>query len=92
MNQLPSEVSLHLMKGLSSGHKQASTPARIDCPECGAHLSYPDRSIQLDPPRKRVECPVCEYRGFVRLKEIPQGVDPADVELDGPLHIPICDG
>lgn len=49
------------------------------CPECASDLFYTEKGvIHLDPPRKRVKCAQCDYRGFLSVDSSPQGSEAQD--------------
>lgn len=50
------------------GFKQKPKPLACDekCPDCGEELKLTEPGvIHLDPPRRRVKCLQCGYRGFI---------------------------
>lgn len=54
-----------LFKGMASGPRVLVRTEK-PCPECSEPLHYTEKGvIHMDPPRKRVRCMACDYRGFV---------------------------
>jgi hypothetical protein len=58
-------LAMGLAKGMSSGTKNSLKSNGKDCPECKSPLYDTEGGvIHLDPPRKRVKCKKCTYKGF----------------------------
>lgn len=58
-------IAKHMIRGMAAGPKVLVKTAN-PCPECGQSLHFTEKGVvHMDPPRKRVKCLSCEYRGFV---------------------------
>lgn len=59
------EVGMMMMRGMATGPRRFIRTDH-DCPDCGEKLCYSEQGVvHLDPPRRRVKCLKCMYRGFV---------------------------
>jgi len=69
------EIAGAFIRSLATGPNQLRD-AKTPCPECGEKLAFTENGVvHLDPPRRRVKCIKCEYRGFLNVEQPPQGVD-----------------
>lgn len=79
--KLNPEIGMAMFQSVANAKKVSEKTDSL-CPDCGdGHfLHLTEKSVvHLDPPRKRVKCLNCEYRGFV------------PVELDETLSVDITD-
>jgi len=69
---LNGEAAKAALMTMAAGMSKSSNPpkkAPVNCPECQAGLHYTERGvIHQDPPRRRVKCPQCEFKGFHHLE------------------------
>ena len=63
---LEGEAAMSVIKGLMGGPKRSyDTPNGLNCPDCCKELVDSEFGVvHLDPPRKRVACRHCGYKGF----------------------------
>ena len=53
-----------MAKGMSGATNQPRK-TKLDCPECKGALNYTELGvIHQDPPRRRVKCSWCDFKGF----------------------------
>lgn len=64
MFEIDGKNALNMARAMCGG---SSEPRRtdLDCPECESKLVFPEPGIvHMEPPRKRVKCLSCRYKGW----------------------------
>jgi len=69
------EIAKAFIRGMGTGPNQLRKTGS-PCPECKEELMFSENGVvHLDPPRRRVKCSKCQYRGFLKTEEPPEGID-----------------